>query len=240
MTDIQNWSTTAVNLPDHANNPVHTDAGARAAGFERALVAGTTVYAYLTHPVVSAWGTDWLTGGGGELRLRRPVFDQDTVDCTIGTTENHNGPVVSAEVSGDVRATLALWSRILAPAPRKGETLAPHSTELTQAHVDYGMRAGDDHVIYTENRIVPPVTWTTLANEVFMQNLVTGPWIHVRSKIFHQGVARIGETLTIESTLVKRFDSRAGERALVDLCFFVDKSPVCTVEHEAIIVLPET
>ncbi len=237
MSDLQTWSTTAVNLPDHADNPVHTDAGARAAGFERALVAGTTVYAYMTHPVVSGWGTDWLIAGGGELRLRRPVFDRDAVDCTIGTLEGHDGPVVSAEVSGDVRATLAMWRSATAPVQRDGPALKPLSVELTEDHVDYGLRAGDDHSVYAEQRIVPPVTWTTLANEVFMRNLVTGPWVHVRSRIFHQGLARIGDTVTIESTLVNRFDSRAGERAVVDMRFVVDDTPVCAVEHEAIVVL---
>ena len=237
MSDLQTWSTTAVNLPDHADNPVHTDAGARTAGFERALVAGTTVYAYMTHPVISGWGTDWLISGGGELRLRRPVFDRDTVDCAIGALEGHDGPVVSAEVSGDVRATLALWRNVAVPAMRDGKTLAPLSVELTEDHVSYGMRAGDDHSVYAEQRIVPPVTWANLANQVFINNLVTGPWVHVRSKIFHQGLARVGETVTIESVLVEKLDSRAGERAVVDMRFVVDDAPVCTIEHEAIIVL---
>jgi acyl dehydratase len=237
MNNLKPWSTTAINLPDHANNPVHTDAGARAAGFERALVAGTSVYAYMTHPVVTGWGIDWLTQGGGELRLRRPVFDQDTVDCTIGSSDDHDGPVVSAEVAGDVRATLAVWQAVTAPVMRDGEPLAPLSVALTDDHISYGVRAGDDHTIYAENRIVPPVTWTNLANEVFMNSLVTGPWVHVRSKIFHQALARVGDTVAVESTLVKRFDSRAGERALVDMRFCVDGTPVCTVEHEAIMVL---
>lgn len=237
MTDLQTWTTTAVNLPDHADNPVHTDAGARAAGFERALVAGTTVYAYMTHPVVSAWGTDWLAAGGGEVRLRQPVFDRDTVDCTVAAVDGHDGPAIRAEVAGEVRATLALWRERAAPAMRDGESLSPLAVELTEDHVDYGLRAGDDHVVYTQQRIVPPVTWATLANQVFLQNLVTGPWVHVRSKIFHQGLARIGETVAIESVLVKRFDTRAGERALVDMRFVVDGAAVCTVEHEAIVVL---
>lgn len=53
------WSVVAQNLPEHALTPIHTDDGARAAGFPRS-VAGVTTYAYLTHPVVAVWGTDWL------------------------------------------------------------------------------------------------------------------------------------------------------------------------------------
>ena len=42
----------ARNLPEHARNAIHTDAGARAQGFPRALVAGVTTYAYLVHPAI--------------------------------------------------------------------------------------------------------------------------------------------------------------------------------------------
>ena len=67
----------------------------------------TTVCACMTHPVVSGWGTDWLSRSGGDLRLRRPVFDQDLLNCTISSPQNHNGPVIAAEVSGATRATFA-------------------------------------------------------------------------------------------------------------------------------------
>ena len=75
----QPFTVIAQNLPEHARNPIHTDEGARAAGFERALVAGVTTYTYMTHPIVEAWGLDWLTFGGGEVRFRRPVFAGDTL-----------------------------------------------------------------------------------------------------------------------------------------------------------------
>ena len=61
--ELDTWSTVAVNLPDHANNAIHTDGGARAAGFTSALVAGVTVYAYMTHVPAVAWGREWLASG---------------------------------------------------------------------------------------------------------------------------------------------------------------------------------
>ena len=76
------WQIIAANLPEHARNPIHTDDGAQAAGFPRALVAGVTTYAYLTHPLIVAWGRDWLQYGGGEVRFRRPVFDGDLLRCS--------------------------------------------------------------------------------------------------------------------------------------------------------------
>lgn len=236
-TALLDWSTTAINLPDHADNKIHTDEGARAAGFESALVAGTTIYAYLTHVPASAWGLSWLSGGGGELRLRRPVFDHDLVECVVGTTDN-DLPGVTAQVGGDGRATLELWEATSAPAIRSGDPLKPLDVELTDNHGDYGVRCGDDLTIYAEMGIAHPVVWANLANQVFMENLVTGPWIHVRSRIHHEGVATIGSTVHIDSVLIDRFDSRAGERALVDMRIYADGEPVATIEHEAIIALP--
>ena len=79
---LETWTVRARNLPEHADNRIHTDAGARAAGFPAALVAGVTTYAYLTHPIVAAWGLDWVANGGGEVRFDAPVFDHDDVTCT--------------------------------------------------------------------------------------------------------------------------------------------------------------
>lgn len=236
MSSLRPWSTTAINLADHSDNLIHTDAGARAAGFERALVAGTTVYAYLTHLPVEAWGADWVGSGGGELRLRRPVFDEERVDCLV--TETPDGPLVTAEVGGDARASLTVWQHVTPPAIRDGESLRPLETRLTADHMSYGARCGDDLALYAERGIAPPVTWANLANSVFKQNLVTGPWIHVRSKIFHEATVGLGAAIRIEPVLIDRFDSRAGERALVDMRLFADGEPVATIEHEAIITLP--
>lgn len=235
MSDLAPWSTTAINLPDHANNKIHTDEGARAAGFERALVAGTTIYAYMTHPAVAAWGTDWLQSGGGELRLRRPVFDGDTVDCVV--SHEDAVPTITATVGGDARASLELWQQVEAPAVRSGEQLRSIDMTLTETHLDYGMRCGDDLALYAEQGVAHPVTWANLANSIFTKNLVTGPWIHVRSKIYHEGLARLGSQIHIDAHLIERFDSRAGERALVDMRILADDEPVATIEHEAIIVL---
>ena len=233
--ELSPWSVHAINLPDHADNKIHTDEGARAAGFPGALVAGATIYAYMTHPPAAAWGTDWLSNGGCELHLRRPVFDGDLVDCVISTEDG--APVVTATVDGDARSSIRLWNHANAPDLRDGDPLKPYTTELTNHQIDYGLRCGDDLTIYAEQNIAHPVTWVDLANRVFIDNLVTGPWIHVRSKVFHEGLAPIGSQVHIESRLLDRFDSRAGERAVVDMRIYADDQPVATIEHEAIIVL---
>ena len=84
------WSIQARNLPEHANNAIHTDEGARAAGFERALVAGVTSYAYCLHPVIQHFGLDWLSTGEAEVRFRAPVFDGDQVSFPLKPIDDTN------------------------------------------------------------------------------------------------------------------------------------------------------
>ena len=98
------WTVTARNLAEHARNAIHTDEGAQAAGFPRALIAGVTTYAYMTHPIVEAWGLDWLSGGGAEIRFKSPVFLDDEVLCQPEPFGDE--ALVSALVGGEVRAVM--------------------------------------------------------------------------------------------------------------------------------------
>ena len=88
---LEPWAIAAVNLAEHADNPVHTEAGGLAAGYDGAVVAGTTIYAYLSRPAAAAWGEDWVLGGTATVRFRCPVLADEQVnvepiDATDGWT----------------------------------------------------------------------------------------------------------------------------------------------------------
>ena len=127
------WSVVAQNLPEHARNRIHTDEGARAAGFAGALVAGVTTYAYLTHPVVAAWGLDWVRRGAAEVRFRAPVHAGETVTCL--PTYEPDAVVVEARVAGSEtpRALLRAWPKTGPPVPvRTGERVVADGCLLLQ------------------------------------------------------------------------------------------------------------
>ena len=105
------WSVQARNLPEHARNPIHTDAGARAAGFDAAIVAGVTVYAYLTRPVVNTWGVDWLRRGGALVEFASPIHADETVDCVPFVDDSNIE--VQARVADEVRGRCTAW--LIAP-----------------------------------------------------------------------------------------------------------------------------
>jgi acyl dehydratase len=238
--DPQPWVVRARNLPEHADNVIHTDAGARAAGFPSALVAGVTTYAYLTHPLVEAWGTDWLTRGGGEVKFKAPVFAQADVECVPTPTDG--GTVMMEAVCADQernpRVTFhAVRDAGPPPAMRSGEALPSRQFTLgDEFAADYGARAGDDLSVYAERGVMHPVTWPQIANRIFSTDLVTGAWIHTRSIIRHHAPGPVGATVDVHATVVDRF-RRGGTRAIVDVLIEHEGRPIVTLEHEAIVDL---
>lgn len=233
------WTTVARNLPEHARNPIHTDAGARAEGFPRALVAGVTTYAYMTHPVVEAWGLDWLTRGGGEVRFRRPVFDNDALTCD---------PVVDGEavvinaLTGEPEQPRATFRAVRdsgpVPALREGEAIAVRHVALTgEFGSEYGARAGDPFDFYSRRGLVHPAVWPALGNDIFHNELARGSWVHTRSIIRHHAAVPVGDTAELRSVVVRRFESH-GVRAVVDVHVVVKGEVVASLEHEAIVELP--
>lgn len=241
QTILQPWSTRAINLPEHGDNPIHTDAGAVAAGYPSAIVAGTTIYAYMTRPAAVAWGESWLTGGGGELRLKRAVLHDDPVDSIPTATSHNTGTTIEATVGGEVRATFDVWAAGAdgsePPEMRAGDDLPTWEFELDDKWANYGVRCGDDLDLYAKLGIAHPAMWPSLANSIYIQHLIAGPWVHTRSRIFHQGAARVGDQMRIESTVIDRFDTRAGQRAVVDMAMFANDQPVVRIEHEALVSL---
>ena len=99
------------------------------------------------------------------------------------------------------------------------------------------MRAGDDAAIYAEDGFAHPSSWPRIANRFCHEQLVTGSWIHVRSRIAHLGSAAIGTEIRAVAAVVERIDSRAGERAILDVRITADGRDAAAVEHEAIISL---
>lgn len=238
--DPQRWTVATRNLPEHAGNAIHTDEGARAEGFPAALVAGVTTYAYLTHPLVAAWGVDWLTRGGGEVRFTAPVFARRTLACTPTVRPDGSVTVEAVDPTEDrnPRATFeAVRDAGPPPAARDGQVLPSRQFVLDGRYgADYGARAGDDLALYLQQGIVHPAVWPAIANAVMSAELVNGPWIHTRSIVRHHAIAHAGATVTAHATVVERF-VRHGERAVVDLVIEHDGTPLATMEHEAIIDL---
>ena len=235
---------TAANLPEHAGNAIHSNAGAIAAGFPAALVAGVTTYAYLTHPCVAAWGEAWLHHGTAELRLRAPVFAAEVVDCVpraggfSGSASHIVIDAICRTRSPEPRATLvASLDARPPPSRRPGEQLPSRSVQLTGLFGnDYGLRAGDDLAIYPDRRLAHPAVWPAIANLMYASEQVRGAWIHTRSVIRHHALVPDGVTVDVHANVVDRFH-RGGLRAVTEFVFERAGEVLVTLEHEAIVEL---
>lgn len=232
------WTVTAVNLPEHAGNRIHTDEGARAAGFPAALVAGVTTYVYLTRPVIGAWGIDWVRHGRATVRFFAPVLDGDLLTCTPRAQGATLEVAATATRADRPLAVLAAQPRGSAPTSLPaGERLPDHHVLLAGEHdARYAARCGDDLDLLARAGIVHPATWLSLANHVFHRELARGPWVHTRSIVQHHALAHEGATATVRSTVVERFHRR-GERAVAHVEIEVAGTVVATLEHEAIIAM---
>jgi hypothetical protein len=245
------WSIVARNLPEHANNSIHTDEGARAAGFEKALVAGVTSYGYCLHPIIEHFGLGWLSTGEAEVRFRSPVFDGDHVSFPL---TQHSGQtadeIATDEVSVEGRVarsarplvTVSAWGKHR-PAPYPAETSRP-GEPLETVHLrlegeygsEYALRSGNAEDQCARAGFVHPGVWPALGNYVFHRQLARGSWIHTRSIVRQFASVADGAEAEISSTVIERFQ-RGGERAVADVVIRVKGQVVAAIEHEAIIDL---
>ena len=236
--DLEPWGVVARNLPEHAGNAIHTDEGARAAGFPAALVAGVTVYAYLTRVPAEAWGVEWVGGGGAEVRFRSPVMAADEVECVPVGSED--GWTVEARSRGATHASAHVWRSAAPDLAVEGPLnipLARRKVTLDGRWAGYGERVGDDLPLYAAERIVHPAVWPALGNEMMSTHFTRGSWIHTRSRIHHLGVGPLGSEAVIDPVLVDSFTSRSGRRVVLDVTVTVDRRAVVRMEHEAIVEL---
>lgn len=235
------WQVVATNLPEHARNPIHTDEGGRAAGFNGALVAGVTTYAYLCHVPLAGWGEQWLAHGGGEVRFRRPVLDGDVLDLVPSDADDAGSVTVEVRSGRPEQPRAVLRCEpTMGPAPtmRPGDDLDNIEVCLDGTlGADYAMRAGDDLDLTTRLGVVHPAVWPALGNDVMHNQLARGAWIHTRSIIRHHGMVPVGSVVVVRSRVIDRFEGH-GERAVLDIHITVEDQIVASLEHEAIIALP--
>jgi acyl dehydratase len=117
----------AQNLYRDAANRIHDDLVARQHGYAGALVAGVTLYGYLSRLAVVAWGLDWLARGTASVRFLRPVYDGDALTLGGRVVARSASPAAGETVAelearnphGDVAATmvagLAWGGPVMAP-----------------------------------------------------------------------------------------------------------------------------
>lgn len=258
------WRLTARNLPAHAGNPIHTDAGAQAAGYPSALVAGVTVHAWLTHPAVVAWGDDWRRHGGGSVRFRRPVFDREEVTCVAAPDDDEPGAlrIEALTPTGYEEARAVLMAR-----PPDASLAAPASLPVVPRHdkfpadaavlsavemlgsidcvlegawgAGYAAESGDDLDAYADGRTVHPGVFLEAAHLALTRNIGLPAWIHTSSTYrHHDALLAVGTTVSVRSRIVEATVVKGRDEIRLDVQLVVDDRVAVSIDHRAIIRLP--
>jgi hypothetical protein len=249
---------------DHANK-IHSDEGAAKYGFDGALVPGVGVYAYLTRPVVEALGMRWLERGAMKARFVHPVYDREKVRVQ-GKVVNVDSIEISLEAinsSGTVCATGLAGLPAMIPELKPGDfpfrslparlrpaTISSFSVGDVLGSIDFTVDETErflDNVVETlpvyrgSDAVCHPAFFIAQANEIIMQNVALGPWIHTSSEAQHYSIARIGERLSLRGCVIEAFEKRGNEYIVAVLGLFGEGDrPVARIKHAAIVKLRES
>lgn len=244
----------ARNTSSNSENKIHDDATARRYGFRGALVPGVTVYAYLTQPLVAAFGAAWLERGTGSVRFLRPVLDGEELSAT-GAVTTRDPAGLAATVTGATAAepeaatlsatlpagsptpvNLALYRQLPLPESRPEATReylmtldalgTPVNRYDEAAAAEWLDRVSDPLPIYRGARgWVHPAYFLDQANRALRQNVRVGPWIHVGSVVRHLGGARVGETLATRGRVRSVFEKKGRDFVELDLVIVAGDRP---------------
>jgi acyl dehydratase len=244
----------ARNTSSNSENKIHDDATARRYGFRGALVPGVTIYAYLTEPLVAAFGAAWLERGTAAVRFQKPVLDGEEVHVTGGVTGRQKAAataaVTGATAAEPEAATLTATLPAGSPTPVNLELyrqlpLPEARPEATREHLlaldglgtpvnrydeataaEWLERVTDPLPIYRgRDGWVHPAFFLDQANKALRQNVQVGPWIHVGSVIRHLGGARVGETLATRGRIRSLFEKKGREFVELDLVIVAGQRP---------------
>ena len=253
----------ARNTSTTSENKIHDDAIARKYGFRGGLVPGVTVYAYMTHPLVAAFGTAWLDRGTANVRFVKPIFEGEEVVVT-GEVTGRTGQGLTAAVRattagsgecGVMTATLpAGLPTPINPAMYREAALPAERPDATREHFGALDALGTAVIAYDDaeataylDRVsdglplyrgagarVHPAFYTQLANRALTANVRMPAWIHTGSVVRHLAAARLGQTLAIRGRVRSLFEKKGREFIEADLAVFADGKPVAHVLHTAI------
>jgi hypothetical protein len=252
------YTVRAHNAATASENRIHDDAVARTYGFEGGLVPGVTVYAYMTHPVVTELGPAWLEHGTMATRFVRPCYEGDEISVdavargdALELTARRGGHEVIATGTASVPSpapsppTVDDYPAARLPterAPATEERLAALSTlgsweatfhaEHAPAFLD---EVRDDLAVYRDGGPAHPGYLLLAANWILGANVRLGPWMHVGSDVTNFGLVADGDFVSTRGRVAGLFGRKGHQFVDLDLLMVAnDTRPVLHARHTAI------
>jgi acyl dehydratase len=242
----------AHNAATASENKIHDNDVARQYGFEGGLVPGVTVYAYMTQPVVAAFGLSWLERGTMSARFIKPFYETQWCTVTATVAESIDGaPVLSLEAVNDdggvcAIGTATLPARAVAspdvssfavaplPSPRppvsrealEAITVPGTIHETFDPDGEYAQYLSD--VPETNALNLGPAAYASSgylirrANSALALQVRLNPWIHVSSNVTHHSLLGPGESLETRSRITELFERKGHQFVRMDVLMLGD------------------
>ena len=239
---------------DPMENKIHEDRLAREFGFRGGLVPGVIVYAWMTHPVISALGPAWLDHGMFSIRFAKPVYYDEPVTIHASVAAHRKDEVMiqarALDKDDEVCATATmglprgpllplpdLAAYPAAPLPKRRprvsrRLLAGRGVLGTPSLVvdrptaqAFLERVGETLALYRGAEApVHPAFYLDQANRALDRNVRVSPWIHVESQGQHLGIVRVGERLETRARVKNLFEGKGHEFVELDLLLLAEGS----------------
>jgi hypothetical protein len=246
----------ARNLAVDSDNKIHDDDVAARLGFAGGLVPGVELFAYAAHPFVEAWEREFLESGRLELRFRRPIYDGDVVEVVPAAEKHWWAALLTVDGDDPDQVRSVGWAEQHTtpteprqryhstplpdrPHPTTGELPTGPMGSVTEAadrseHDAYLDGIGETHPLFRSDGLVHPGALLRMVNNVLMQNVALGPWIHTASDCRFLATARVPCTLHCHGVITECFEQNGNAYVRYDALVTADGQPVAEVDHTAI------
>jgi acyl dehydratase len=244
-----------------SSNRMHDDGVAQSLGFRGGLVPGADVWAYMAHPLIEAWGREWLEHGAMEARFQSPFYDGDEVRVEVEPDPDGGDGVVVVRalnavgtvcasgraVRRDTSAAPPLDAFPISPLPdwpppaatreyfeshaMLGTLRAPWTADLAAPYLD---SVDEQAAMLRDGTIAPPGWLVRLTDFVLVANVTLGPWIFAQAQLRHHSLVHDGDVVDARARVASLYQ-RGGHRFVdLDLLFTVGERTVLSGRKTAI------
>lgn len=247
---------------DDANNKIQDDEYARHYGFRAGLVPGTSIFAYMSRPLIDLVGKDWLERGSAEVHFLRPIYEGEEiriggvissvaadgalsleyrasnnqgVTCGVGVAKLSSAGSASEPSMDDYATGKSRQHRpVSLESLEVGEYLTPLISDFTwNVHWQYCRKTiRDHHPLY--ERVMHPGWLASRAGQILALNYAIPAWIDVSCEI--QNFQALEEECKVETRgrVYDKFERDGDHFITLDLAVFAPAFCLAAIRYTAI------